>query len=73
MLDTVERKQIADVLREQPNKVVLSNLADKSHLYKKTVIQKIALKDRLIYQIERFTEKQAFHENVELAQLADVI
>lgn len=73
MLDTVERKQIVDVLREQPNKVVLSNLADKSYRYKKTVIQKIALKGRLVYQLEQFTDKQAFHENVELEQLADVV
>ena len=72
MLD-IERKQIEDVLDRQPNKVVLSNLSDKSYLYKKTVIQKIALKDRMVYQIERFTDKQAFHENVELGQLSDVV
>lgn len=73
MLDIIERKQIEDVLERQPNKVVLSNLSDKSHLYKKTVIQKIALKGKMVYQIERFTDKQAFHENVELEQLSDVI
>lgn len=73
MLDTVQRKQIAEVLDRQPNKLVLSNLADKTHLYKKTVIQKIALKNKMIYQIERFTEKQAFHENVELSSLQDII
>ncbi len=73
MLDTVERKQIVDVLDEQPNKVILSNLADKSHLYRKMVIQKIAVKGRMIYQIERFTDKQAFHENVEMDALQDVI
>lgn len=72
MLD-IERKQIGDVLDRQPNKVVLSNLSDKSYLYKKTVIQKITLKDRMVYQIERFTDKQAFHENVELGQLSDVV
>lgn len=73
MLDTVETKQIVDMLNEHPNKVVLSNLTDKAHLYKKIVVQKIALKDRLVYQIERFTDKQAFHENVELEQLSAVI
>ncbi len=73
MLDTIETKQIVDVLNEQPNKVILSNLANKSHLYKKTVIQKIAVKGRLVYQIERFTDKQAFHENVEMEQLTDVV
>lgn len=73
MLDTVARKEIADVLDRQPNKLVLSNLADKSHLYKKTVVQKIAVQGRVMYQIERFTEKQAFHENVELNALQDII
>lgn len=73
MLDTVNRKQIADVLERQPNKVVLSNLADKAHLYKKTVVQKIALQGKIMYQIEHFTEKQAFHENVELDALQDII
>ncbi len=73
MLDTVARKEIADVLDRQPNKLVLSNLADKLHLYKKTVVQKIAVQGRVMYQIERFTEKQAFHENVELNALQDII
>lgn len=73
MLDMIERKQIEEILEKEPNKVVLSNLSDKSHLYKKTVVQKIALKGRMVYQIERFTDKQAFHENVELNQLSDVI
>lgn len=73
MLDTVARKQIAEVLDKQPNKLVLSNLADKSHLYKKTVVQKIAVQGRVMYQIERFTEKQAFHENIELVALQDII
>ncbi len=73
MLDTVATKQIADVLDRQPNKLVLSNLTDKSHLYKKTVVQKIAMQGRMMYQIERFTEKQAFHENVELDALQDII
>lgn len=73
MLDTVERKQITDVLECRPDKLVLSNLADKTHLYKKTVIQKILLKGKEVYQIERFTDKQVFHENVELERLVDVI
>lgn len=73
MLDTVEQKKIADTLKEYPNKVVLSNLADKSYLYKKTVIQKIGLKGKIMYQIERFTEKQAFHENIELSAMPEVV
>lgn len=73
MLDTVERKQIADVLLTKPDKLVLSNLADKSHIYKKTVVQKIVLRGKEVYQIERFTDKQAFHENVDLNGLQEII
>ena len=73
MLDSVQMKQIADVLEMKPNKLVLSNLADKAYLYKKTVIQKMILKGKEVYQIERFTEKQAFHEHVEVDNLKSVI
>lgn len=73
MLDTVEQKQIADVLAELPEKVVLSNLSDKSYLYKKTAIKQITLKGKAVYQIERFTEKQVFHENVEKDTIVDVV
>ncbi|MGN0153998.1 MAG: class I SAM-dependent methyltransferase [Lachnospiraceae bacterium] len=73
MLDTIGQKQILDVLLENPDKVILSNLRDKTYLYKKIVIQRIALKGREVYQIERFTEKQAFHENVEMDCLEQVV
>ncbi len=42
------------------NKLVLSNPYDKLYKYKKTVLNKI--KD--VYQIERFTGTQVFHENI---------
>lgn len=73
MLDTVEQKQITDVLAELPDKVVVSNLVDKAYPYKKTVIRKILLKGKEAYQIERFTDRQAFHENVEMDALAEVV
>ena len=73
MLDTVQKKQIADVLERKPDKLVLSNLADKSYIYKKMIVQKISLKGKRVYQVERFTDKQAFHENVDLESLNDII
>lgn len=73
MLENTQQQQISDILLEMPDKLVLSNLADKSHLYKKTVMQKIVLKGKVRYQIERFTDKQAFHENVEMSELADKV
>ena len=73
MLNTIDQKQIADVLAASPDKLVLSNLTDKTHLYRKTVIQKIELKGNEVYQITRFTEKQAFHENITLNTLTETV
>ncbi len=73
MLKEAEHNDIAKIIEQQPDKIVLSNLANKAHLYKKTVVQKIALQGNVMYQIERFTDKQAFHENVELRALRDII
>lgn len=73
MLGEMEKKQIIDVLLEKPERVVLSNLSDKSYLYKKTVVQKIALKGRLAYQVECFADKQVFHQNVEPEQLPQMV
>lgn len=73
MLDSANQKKIADVLEGLPCKLVLSNPGDQSYLYKKTVIQKILLKGKEIYQIERFTDKQAFHENIETGQLKQTV
>lgn len=73
MLDTINQKQIADVLGALPDKLVLSNLADKSYIYKKTVVQKIVLKGKEVYQIEQFTDKQVFHKNVDCNTLKEVV
>ena len=73
MLDSADQKKIADVLEGLPNKLVLSNPGDQNFLYKKTVIQKILLKGKEVYQIERFTDKQAFHENIKTEQLKQTV
>lgn len=73
MRNTIEQKQITDVLADLPDKLILSNAADKTHPYKKAVIQKIELKGTERYQITRFTDKQAFHENIDLNLLTNII
>lgn len=71
ILENEEQAKIKRVLNSAPDKIVLSNLCDKTYIYKKTVISKIAMKDKMMYQIERFTDKQAFHENIGISELAD--
>ncbi|MGN0437761.1 MAG: class I SAM-dependent methyltransferase [Lachnospiraceae bacterium] len=73
MLDTMEMKRLLEILEEQPNKIVLSNSADKTYLYKKVVVRKVILKQNEMYQMERFTQKQAFHENIMPENLVDSV
>jgi SAM-dependent methyltransferase len=62
-------KYIEEICALDVKKAVFS-LAAKESAYKKAVIRKIG-KDR--YQIERFTDKQAFHENISENDLAEKV
>ena len=66
-------EKIKSILSAYPNKLILSNLTDKSYKYKKTTIVKKIIKEKISYQIERFTDKQAFHENIEADMLETVV
>lgn len=44
-------------------KVILSS-PSKTSPYKKATIKRITIKEREVFQIESFTDKQAFHENI---------
>ena len=71
--DNMIRMELSEVLFKKPDKIVISDLRDKTYIYKKTVIKKFYKKDELLYQVERFTDKQAFHENIEPDKLVDVV
>ena len=73
MLEASEAELIKKVLQRQPDRVVLSNPADKTCIYKKTVVRKMILRGRQVYQAERFTEKQVFHENISPDNLDETI
>ena len=72
-LNDEERETITGMLLNGPVKLVLSNVHNKTYLYKKTVIQRYFSKNKIMYKVERFTDKQAFHENVEADKLSDVV
>lgn len=61
------------ILDEDVSKIVISNPTSKESVYKKIVITKRIIKNTDCYQIERFTDKQAFHENIRDNELADKI
>lgn len=69
MLEPSEYELIKRILQRLPDKVVLSNRKDKACAYKKTVIRKMIVRKHPVYQVERFTDKQVFHENIPLDDL----
>lgn len=60
---------IKAICESVPYKIVCSQSSGGEYVYKRVVITKKVLKARHMYQIERFTDKQAFHENIEVADL----
>ena len=55
------------------SKGIFSCIASKEQKYKKCKINLTQIKNNICYQIEKFTEKQAFHENVDLCDISTEI
>lgn len=63
-------KSIKEIVSEEIIKIVISNKINKEFAYNKINIeQKINNKGKKYYQIEKFTDKQVFHENIEAKDL----
>lgn len=60
------RQYLETLLKAAPQKIIISNPFSKSEEYKKIVVEK---KDKS-YQIAKYTEKQVFHENIDLENLS---
>ena len=58
------KRIIKEVSKEEIIKVVISNKITKENLYNKIVIELKERKDGEYYQVEKFTDKQVFHENI---------
>lgn len=65
-------KYISEIISANPIRLVFSNKSNKEYEYNKVKINFSKIKDREVYQIEKFTEKQVFHENVEKEKLCEV-
>ncbi len=53
--------------------VFASPLSKSDNKFKRITVKPINSNDKVIYQLEKFTDKQAFHENVELRNIVDKI
>ncbi len=66
-------KAIDKVNEEELVKVVISNKLNKDVEYKKIVFLLKEKNKKDFYQIEKYTEKQVFHENIEKSEIKDKI
>ncbi len=64
---------IAKISPESLIKLVISNKRAKIYEYNKIVIKPVILRDKMFFQCESFTDKQAFHKNIEITELCDFV
>lgn len=67
------KKAIDEILQEEILKIVISNRANKDSQYNKITFGLKENDKNKYYQIERFTDKQVFHENINKEELSDKI
>ena len=67
-------KAIKEITAEEVIKVVISNKLNKDVEYNKiNIALKVNNKGKKYYQVEKFTDKQVFHENIEVNDLEKVL
>ena len=66
-------KTINEICEDNIIKAVISNKKNKDIKYNKIVFQLKVKNNREYYQIEKFTDKQVFHENIDTKELNDKI
>ena len=67
------KKAIDEIIKEDVIKVVISNKANKSFEYNKITISLKENINKKYYQIEKYTDKQVFHENIDMDILGEKI
>ena len=61
--------KIKEITNEKLLKVVISNKLNKDVKYNKINIELKEKNNKEYYQIEKYTDKQVFHENIELEMI----
>lgn len=59
------KNAIQDIFKEDLIKAIISNQRNKNQEYKKIIVRKVKLKNEFVYQFEKYTQKQVFHENLD--------
>lgn len=59
------KNQLQDVFKEDLIKAIISNPRNKEQEYRKIIVRKVKIKNNFVYQFEKYTQKQVFHENLD--------
>lgn len=54
---------LEEILNQDVDRLIISNPKSKDSEYKKIVIRPVLLKGKSVFQFEKYTQKQVFHEN----------
>lgn len=65
------KKAVSEILKEEVIKIVLSNKMNKDVMYNKITFALKENKEKEYYQVEKCTDKQVFHENIDLDKLEE--
>ncbi|MBU3135463.1 SAM-dependent methyltransferase [Clostridium gasigenes] len=67
------KKVINEIIKEDIIKIVLSNKMNKDVTYNKITFVLKENKEKEYYQVEKYTEKQVFHENIDIDKLEEKV
>lgn len=66
-------KAIDEICNDEVIKAVISNKKNKEFKYNKVTFQLKEKNNKQYYQIEKFTDKQVFHENISLEEIETAV
>ena len=67
------KRTLEEVFKNEIIKIVISNKAKKDEKYNKIAINLKENNKNKFYQIEKFTDKQVFHENIKINEISDKV
>ena len=67
------KRTLEEVFKSEIIKIVISNKVKKDEKYNKIAINLKENNKNKFYQIEKFTDKQVFHENIKITEISDKV
>ena len=57
------RNAISEIVNQTLDRLIVSNPKNKTNEFKKIVVRPVFVKGKEVYQFEKYTQKQVFHDN----------